>query len=598
MNIHQHPEAIENKLLEIARCYIRRGWNPVPLPFKKKKPIIRGWQNRIIDETTAAQFFNSFNQNIGVQLGPTSHGLTDLDLDCPEAIALAPYVLPPTGAIFGRASKPASHWLYTTDLNVECDSAVVQFKAPDDTMLLELRIGGGGKGAQTVFPGSTHESGERVTWEINKDGEPAEVDGKHVTRCAKNLAIATLIARTWPAEGSRHRAGLVVGGVLARAGMTERIAGYLVGAIARAAGDCEWRDRAQAAKDAVKNSNAGGKTPGFPQLAEIVGKPAAQKIAEWLDYRRLQHLGEDNHDLRAGHIDNSALNAGVTLDHFHAYMPMHRYIFTPTRELWPLASVNGRMPPIPLFDPNGLPVLNKKGDQVEQPASKWLDKNKPVEQMTWAPGLPTIIENRLVCEGGWMEHNDARCFNLYRPPIIVHGGVGAGRWLDHVHRIYPEEADHIIKFLAHRVQRPQEKINHAVVLVGHQGIGKDTLLEPVKLAVGPWNFSEVSPQQVLGRFNGFLKSVILRVSEARDVGGYDRFALYEHMKTYTAAPPDVLRIDEKNLREYYVFNCTSVIITTNNRIDGLYLPADDRRHYVAASSLMKEDFDDDYWRSL
>jgi len=35
----------------------------------------------------------------------------------------------------------------------------------------------------------------------------------------------------------------------------------------------------------VKNSNAGGKTPGFPQLAEIVGKPAAQKIAEWLDYR-------------------------------------------------------------------------------------------------------------------------------------------------------------------------------------------------------------------------------------------------------------------------------------------------------------------------
>ena len=40
----------------------------------------------------------------------------------------------------------------------------------------------------------------------------------------------------------------------------------------------------------------------------------------------------------------------------------------------------------------------------------------------------------------------------------------------------------------------QEKINHALVLGGEQGIGKDTLLEPVKHAVGPWNFDEVSPQ--------------------------------------------------------------------------------------------------------
>jgi hypothetical protein len=48
------------------------------------------------------------------------------------------------------------------------------------------------------------------------------------------------------------------------------------------------------------------------------------------------------------------------------------------------------------------------------------------------------------------------------------------------------------------------------------GIGKDTLLEPVKCAVGAWSFAEVS--HVLGGFNGFLKSVILRVSEARDLG--------------------------------------------------------------------------------
>ncbi len=85
-----------------------------------------------------------------------------------------------------------------------------------------------------------------------------------------------------------------------------------------------------------------------------------------------------------------------------------------------------------------------------------------------------------------------------------------------------------------RVQRPQEKINHALVLGVLQGVGKDTLLEPVKHAVGPWNFTEVSPQQRLGRFNGFVKSVVLRVSEAKDVGEFDRFKFYAHTKVYLA----------------------------------------------------------------
>ena len=55
---------------------------------------------------------------------------------------------------------------------------------------------------------------------------------------------------------------------------------------------------------------------------------------------------------------------------------------------------------------------------------------------------------------------------------------------------------------------------------------------------------------MLGRFNGFVKSVILRVSEARDLGDVDRFTFYDHTKVYTAAPPDVLRVDEKYLREH------------------------------------------------
>jgi Family of unknown function (DUF5906) len=280
------------------------------------------------------------------------------------------------------------------------------------------------------------------------------------------------------------------------------------------------------------------------------------------------------------------IRGGLSVNDFYAYMPMHSYIFVPSRELWPAASVNAKVAPIA----NGAKSI---------PATTWLDRNRSVEQMTWAPGQPLIIENRLISNGGWIEHEDVKCFNLYRPPTLVDLGTPhAERWVDHIRNVYGDQAGHIIAWLGHRVQRPHEKINHALVLGGAQGIGKDTLLEPVKYAVGPWNFNEVSPQQVLGRFNGFLRSVVLRINEARDLGDVNRFAFYDHMKAFTAAPPDVLRVDEKNLREYAILNCCGVIITTNHKADGIHLPADDRRHYVAWSDRTKESFTPEYWNAL
>lgn len=216
----------------------------------------------------------------------------------------------------------------------------------------------------------------------------------------------------------------------------------------------------------------------------------------------------------------TAIRHPVTLEDFYAYMPMHQYVFVPSRELWPAASVNARLPaPI---GPDGKPM--KPG--------QWLDQHRSVDQMTWAPGEPMVIQDRLVSGGGWIERTGCACFNLYLPPNPPSGDPHqATRWLDHVRRIYPDNAEHIVRWLAHRVQRPGEKINHALVLGGAQGIGKDTILEPVKHAVGPWNFVEVSPSHLLGRFNGFVKSVILRISEARDLGDVDRYSFYDHTKS-------------------------------------------------------------------
>jgi hypothetical protein len=280
------------------------------------------------------------------------------------------------------------------------------------------------------------------------------------------------------------------------------------------------------------------------------------------------------------------LPGGVTYNDFYAYMPQHSYIFVPTRETWPAASVNSRLPKV---------MVGEKAIS----ASEHLDKTRPVEQMTWAPGEAMLIKDRLLADDGWIERDGVNCFNLYRPPSIKGGDAQqAGPWLDHVRRLYPDEAEHIIRWLAQRVQQPEVKPNHALVLIGSQGTGKDTMIEPVRYAVGPWNCAEVSPQQLLGRFNGFVKSVILRISEARDLGDVNRYAFYEHLKTYTASPPGTLRTDEKHLREYQVLNVVGVVITTNYKTGGIYLPADDRRHFVAYSTLAKEDFAADYFPKL
>ena len=171
----------------IAKGYIGRDWAPIPIPYKSKVPVLDDWTNLRVTKENVAQFFNGEKQNVGVLLGEPSKNLIDIDLDCPEAVALAPIILPPTNAIFGRAGKPRSHFLYTVR-NLICSK---RFKNPANTneTLVEQRSTGG----QTVFPGSVHPSGEPIEWAI--EGNPAEVPADELEAAVRHLAVASLVRR-------------------------------------------------------------------------------------------------------------------------------------------------------------------------------------------------------------------------------------------------------------------------------------------------------------------------------------------------------------------------------------------------------------------
>ena len=156
------------------------------------------------------------------------------------------------------------------------------------------------------------------------------------------------------------------------------------------------------------------------------------------------------------------LREAIRREDFIAYLPMHNYVFLPTREPWPGSSVNAVLPAVQISKDKSIA------------ASTWIDRNQAVEQMTWAPGEDELIHDRLISGGGWIERIGATCLNLYRPPMLTLGNATeAEPWLDHVHKVFGEDdGRHIVMWLAQRVQQPQVKINHALCSAAPRGLAR------------------------------------------------------------------------------------------------------------------------------
>lgn len=283
----RRPPSNTPKTLHAALNYLKRGWYPIPIPPGRKSPTIKNWQNlRLAEEDIRRVFAKPCN--IGVLLGEPSNGLIDIDLDHPIAAKLAPVFLPPTGAVFGRASKPASHWLYlcagakTTKWVLTRKEAQALLSEAKECMLVELRS----TGCQTVFPPSVHPSGEVIEWAT--EGEPAEVDKATLERACAKLAAATLLALTWPKEGTRQETALALAGALLRVGWNEEEVTEFIQAVAEAAGDEEARKRIDTVMHTARKLN-NSPTTGWPRLAQLVGEETTRKLQDWLGIRENRH---------------------------------------------------------------------------------------------------------------------------------------------------------------------------------------------------------------------------------------------------------------------------------------------------------------------
>jgi hypothetical protein len=198
---------------------------------------------------------------------------------------------------------------------------------------------------------------------------------------------------------------------------------------------------------------------------------------------------------------------------------------------------------------------------------------KALAGITYAAGATILVaRDGLVYGNRW---RDAR-------PQPKAGDVS--KWLEHVERMIPEpfEREHLLNALAHKVQFPNHKINHAILMGGNHGSGKDTLFAPFFWAIGgdaKANCSLVKNEDLNSQWGYALECEVMEIAELRQAEAKDRRALENTLKPIIAAPPELLMVNRKGLHPYYALNRVFVIAFSNERV-AISLPSEDRRWFV------------------
>jgi hypothetical protein len=214
---------------------------------------------------------------------------------------------------------------------------------------------------------------------------------------------------------------------------------------------------------------------------------------------------------------------------------------------------------------------------------------RDVRGLTYWPGQPRTFTGAVGGDFGlW--------FNNYRAPAPVEPANAADvrPWLDHLEWLFPDEGERksVLQWMAHVIQRPGVKLRWALVIIGGQGVGKDTVIKPLVKYLGEGNAGEVKTHNIEERFNGWLERQLIVVQELRRS---DKLDIYQKLKDWVSGTgADTVMIDRKSVPEYYIRNLAAWIFLTNHA-DAFRIEPDERRLHVvqcAPASARDQDYYD------
>jgi hypothetical protein len=183
-----------------------------------------------------------------------------------------------------------------------------------------------------------------------------------------------------------------------------------------------------------------------------------------------------------------------------------------------------------------------------------------------------------------LTYNGFKVLNTYKPlniPEISQDWELRDSWWmfkDHLIKLFGEDAEMIINYLAHNVQFPGLKIRWGLLLKGQQGDGKTTISKVMGWVMGTNTVRVVSNEALSSAFNGWAFGACLLALEEVRLVGHSRHDVLNKLKPIVSN--DVIEIVRKGKDGYEVPNVSNIIAMTNYE-DALPVDQEDRRWGVA-----------------
>jgi hypothetical protein len=156
-------------------------------------------------------------------------------------------------------------------------------------------------------------------------------------------------------------------------------------------------------------------------------------------------------------------------------------------------------------------------------------------------------------------------------------------WLEHCRDLIADdkELDHILNAMAFKIQHPNVKMNHAILIGGDEGVGKDSMFQPFLWALGGqhWrNRSVIEAGGLDSQWGYALEAEVVILNELKEPEARERRAMANKLKPLIAAPPETLTVNRKGMHPYELVNRLMVVAYTNDPLP-ITLPTQDRRWF-------------------
>lgn len=538
--ITSSPETVLTTLAWIRR----QGYKAVPVAFRGKAAMPEDWQKPTYTPPDD-DHWRKRAMNVGVLTGPERSGPVDIDLDCDEAVKLAPHFLPPTQAIFGRPGKPRSHYLYKIGpTSTRCPYITYQDPTrKKDKTVLELRAD---DGHQTVLPGSVHESGELIEWSAVPFPDPAVVETDILIEATKRLSVACLIARYLWSPGNRNANLLPLSGLFYHIGWSEAEAVAMISTVMGYHGDKDKsriptiRKTFQRASEGALIQGAGALRKGIPaEHGQIV-----DRIMHWVG-------------------------------------PPEASIFMQYNERFCVVNAGGKFRVAETdVTPGSAPVFYQKSDFLGLYGTEKADidgERVSVAGMWLGSGRRRVCHSVDFLPG---QEDTGSILNLWTGwAVKPDKDKSCKAWLELLHDTMcgGDEAlyNWMLNWFANIVRDPLNKPLTAPVIIGPQGAGKSLLLDYFGQILGKAYTTVTNPDHLTGQFNAHTANTLLLHSEEALFGGERK-----HRGIIKSLITDSSRMfEQKGIDARPIANHLRLVMTSNEK-HAAPAEADDRRFTV------------------